>query len=332
MNKKRQRLLKQSVLLTFLLIICVISSGMIYLGSTIFRSQLPFFQLIDGEPSLSSDTNNPDEGTDLFPIENPESNVMEDDSDVRLYMLLGSDYRPESGFRTDTLILVALNRSSNKASIISFPRDLWVAIPGYGEQRINTVMQLGGFPLLADTLQYNFGVYPTQYAMIDMEGFLEIIDVLGGIEFTTEFMTADACDGSLDPDGWCEVGPGLVSLDSDWALWYVRARYNSSDFERMRRTQEVIGAVLNKVLSPAGMVKMPALLSIYESEVESNISPNQILPMVRLAVGFNFDEDVRRYNIGRNETTSWTTAQGAAVLLPNIAAIQALLQEALTFE
>ena len=332
MNKKRTRLLRQSVLLTFLLIICLVSSGMIYLGSTIFRSQLPFFQLVDGEPVLSTDAPIPDVDTDVNAEENPEIDFLDDSSEIRLYMLMGSDYRPEAGYRTDTLILVALDRSSNKASIISFPRDLWVVIPGYGEQRINTVMQLGGFPLLADTLQYNFGVYPTQYAMIDMAGFLQIIDVLGGIEFTTEFRTADACDGTLDPDGWCEVGPGLVSLNSDWALWYVRARYNSSDFERMRRTQEVIGAVVDKVLSPAGMLKMPALLSIYESEVESNISPNQVLPMIKLAVGFNFEEDVRRYNIGPDETTSWMTAGGAAVLLPNSAAIQAILQEALTFE
>ena len=332
MNKKRTRLLRQSVLLTFLLIICLVSSGMIYLGSTIFRSQLPFFQLVDGEPVLSADAPIPDVDTDVNAEENPEIDFLDDSSEIRLYMVMGSDYRPEAGYRTDTLILVALDRSSNKASIISFPRDLWVVIPGYGEQRINTVMQLGGFPLLADTLQYNFGVYPTQYAMIDMAGFLQIIDVLGGIEFTTEFRTADACDGTLDPDGWCEVGPGLVSLNSDWALWYVRARYNSSDFERMRRTQEVIGAVVDKVLSPAGMLKMPALLSIYESEVESNISPNQVLPMIKLAVGFNFEEDVRRYNIGRDETTSWMTAGGAAVLLPNSAAIQAILQEALTFE
>ena len=112
-------------------------------------------------------------------IETNKIDFLDDSSEIRLYMLMGSDYRPEAGYRTDTLILVALDRSSNKASIISFPRDLWVVIPGYGEQRINTVMQLGGFPLLADTLQYNFGVYPTQYAMIDMAGFLQIIDVQG---------------------------------------------------------------------------------------------------------------------------------------------------------
>lgn len=325
MKNKQSRLLRQLVLLTLLFIVCIVSSGMIYLGATVFRMQLPFFQLIDSKE---------DGGTvvEPLPTEEPLLPDENEDSDVQLYMVMGSDYRPESGFRTDTLMLIALHRPSGKASIVSFPRDLWVTIPGYGEGRINTVMQLGGFPLFAQMMQTNFGVYPTQYAMIDMEGFLQIIDELGGIEFETEYVTADGCDGSLDPDGWCEVGPGLVSLDSDWALWYVRARYNSSDFERMRRTQEVVGAVGKKIISPTGLLKMPALMKIYETNVETNISSTQLLSFAKLGLGFDFNEDVRRFALGPNEATGWITASGAMVLLPNVPAIQAILQDALTFE
>jgi polyisoprenyl-teichoic acid--peptidoglycan teichoic acid transferase len=205
-------------------------------------------------------------------------------------------------------------------------------IPGYGEQRINTVMQTGGFQLLANTLQTNFGVYPTQYAMIDMVGFMEVIDVLGGIDVTTDQYTGDACETYLNPNKWCEVYPGTVSMDRNWALWYVRARYNSSDFDRMRRNQEVTKAIFDKATTPAGLLKMPQLLDIFESQVDSNINPDQIMPMVRFARNFNSNEDVRRFTIGPNETTGWTTPMGASVLLPNVPAIQAILQEALTFD
>lgn len=325
MKNDSKRTRKQVVLLSFLFITCIMSSLMIYLGATVFRTHLPFFQLIDSD-AIAEEI--------IAPKPQPASGVIDMDtgSDIELYMILGSDYRPQSGYRTDTIILVAIDSQSGKASLVSFPRDLWVTIPGYGEQRINTVMQRGGFQLLADTLQTNFGVYPTQYAMIDMEGFLEVIDVLGGVEFTTESYTGDACDGALNPSRWCEVGPGTVSLNSEWALWYVRARYNSSDFDRMRRTQEVVGAVVDKIATPAGMLKIPQLMSIYESEVESNINPDRVLSMVR--VGFNFDssEDIRRYTITSNEATGWTTPDGGAVLLPNTPAIQAILQEALTFD
>lgn len=322
-NKKRLR--RQVFLLAVLFIVCILSTLMIYLGATLFRSQLPFFQLLDGYQDRTA-------LVDPKPEVYPGVVDLETFHGVRLYVLLGSDFRPESGFRTDTIILVAIDGASGRASMVSFPRDLWVSIPGYGEQRINTVMQMGGFQLLANTLQTNFGVYPTQYMMIDMPGFIEVIDILGGIEFKTEQYTGDICERTLSPDKWCEVYPGTVTMNSDWALWYVRARYNSSDFDRMRRNQEVAKAIFDKAISPMGMIRLPELMRIYDSDVVSNINPDQILPFVSFGMNINSDEDVRRFTIGPNETTSWTTQQGASVLLPNVPAIQAVLQEALTFD
>ena len=325
MKKNKRKIRRQLILISFLFVVLLLSVGMIYLGATVFRSQLPFFQLIDAEASLAEQLGpKPEPNPGVTEVEFPEG--------VRLFLILGSDYRPQAGSRTDIIILVAVDQRSGKASLVSFPRDLWISIPGYGEGRINTAMQLGGFPLLANTLQTNFGVYPSQYAMIDMEGFLQVIDVLGGIEITTDAYTADACDPALDPDGWCEVGPGTVTMDSSWALWYVRARYNSSDFDRMRRTQEVVKAVFDKVTSPVGVLKIPELTRLYESEVESNIPPDQLLPLTRLGMGFDSSTDIRRFTIGPNETTSWTTPEGGAVLLPNTPAIQLILQEATIFE
>ncbi|KUK94553.1 MAG: LytR family transcriptional protein [Anaerolineaceae bacterium 46_22] len=325
MKTTKNRARKQLILISFLFVIFIMTIGLIYLGSTVFRSQLPFFQLIDSKD---------EDSVIVGPEPTPNEGVIdfETDPSVSLYMVLGSDYRPQSGFRTDVLLLIALDKSSGRMSFVSFPRDLWVTIPGYGEQRINVVMQTGGFQLLADTLQYNFGVYPTQYAMIDMEGFIDVIDVLGGISFETDSYTADACEKELDPDKWCEVGPGMVTLDSQWALWYVRARYNSSDFDRMRRTQEVVKAVIDKVVSPAGLLKIPDLTRIYDTEVESNINPDQIFVLSQAGLNFNSDQDIRRFTIGPEVVTSWTTPDGGAVLLPHIEAIQGILQEALNFE
>jgi LCP family protein required for cell wall assembly len=298
---------------------------MIYAAATIFRSQIPFFQLMDQDSSTTVET--------VGPKPAPYPGVMDltVPPTTKLYVILGSDFRPQSGFRTDVIMLLALDTLTGRISLVSFPRDLWVTIPGYYEQRINTVMQVGGIQLLANTLQTNFGIYPTDYAMIDMAGFLKVIDVLGGIKFDTEYVTADACDGSLELDRWCEVGPGTVNLDGDWALWYVRARYNTSDFDRMRRTQEVVVAVIKKVFNPIGLLKLPALMNVYDNSVQSNITPNNLFFAARLAFGFNSDK-VHHYTIGPNEVTSWTTVDGAAVLQPNTAAIQAILQAALNFE
>ena len=313
-------------LLVLVLLMVIFSLLMvIYLGATVFRSQLPFFQLIDGETVQTAE---------VGPEPAPYGGVIDltPQPTTHVYMLLGSDFRPQSGYRTDVNMLLIVDSLSGKVSLVSFPRDLWVTIPGYYEQRINTVMQVGGFPLLANTMQTNFGIYPSDYAMIDMEGFLAVIDILGGVTVETDQATADACDSSLEADRWCEVGPGTVNLDKDWALWYVRARYNSSDFDRMRRTQEVVQAVMKKGLSPMGLLKMPALMGVYETEVQSNLSPDELLPLVRLAFGFDPATDVHHYTIGPNEATGWTTADGAAVLIPNVPAIQSVLQSALNFE
>ncbi len=320
-NNKRAR--KQLVFLSLLFVVCLVSSIMIYLGATLFRSQLPIFQLLDGDREDSYLLGEK-------PAVNPGVVDLEPFDGVRLYMVLGSDFRPDAGFRTDTIMLVAVDSKTKQSSVVSFPRDLWVSIPGYGEQRINTVMQTGGFQLFADTMQTNFGVYPTQFLMTNMQGFIEIVDILGGIEITTDKYTSDACESSLNPNNWCEVEPGTVKMNSEWALWYVRARYNSSDFDRMRRTQEVSKAIFDKAISPAGMLKLPQLMYVYDQSIESNINPDQIMPLMKFAGKINSDE-ARRFVIGPNETTSWITAEGANILLPNISAIQAILQEALMF-
>jgi LCP family protein required for cell wall assembly len=325
MRRNKNKIFRQTVLLIFSALAFSVAFLMIFAAATVFRSQIPFFQLIDQQAEVPVETVGPKPA--LYP------GVMDLQVPVttKLFVILGSDFRPQAGYRTDVIMLAAVDTVSGQVSLVSFPRDLWVTIPGYYEQRINTVMQVGGINLLASTLQTNFGIYPTDYAMVDMAGFLKVIDILGGVKFETEYATADACDGSLEPDRWCEVGPGTVELDSDWALWYVRARYNSSDFDRMRRTQEVVQAVMKKVTSPLGVLRLPALMSAYSENVQSNVTPGDLVVLSRLALGFSADK-IHHYSIGPNQVTNWTTADGASVLLPNTAAIQAILQSALNFE
>jgi LCP family protein required for cell wall assembly len=327
MRKINQSLWSQIFTLAVCGLVLIIDLLLIHAAGTVFRSQIPFFQLADRQ-----DENVVGMEVGPEPAAFPGVVDLTPSPATRLYMILGSDFRPESGYRTDVIMLVAVDSLSGKVSLVSFPRDLWVTIPGYFEERINAVMQVGGFQLLANTMQTNFGIYPTDYVLVDMEGFLDTVNVLGGVTFETDFQTADSCDSSLDPDRWCEVGPGKVTLDQDWALWYVRARHNSSDFDRLRRTQEVVQAVAKKVISPAGWLKWPALMDVYASDVESSLSPDELLPFIRFAFGFNPDEDIRHYSIGPNEAVGYTTVGGAQVLLPNIPLIQAILQQAITFE
>jgi len=245
-------------------------------------------------------------------------------------LLLGSDSRNDGGYRTDVIMLVSINPEYDDVSIVSFPRDLYVTIPGWQMNRINTAHQVGGFSLLADTLEFNFGIRPDNYVMVDFEGFREVIDTLGGIDVYVEEYFEDACDHTLSINSWCFVGPGWEHMDSDWALWYSRARYSTSDFDRGRRTQEVVKAIFQKAMSLNVITKIPELYQLYTQYVETDIRVGDILPYVGMANKVRQDMSmIRRYAIGENECYDWWTAEGAWVQIPDYYAIYPILVEAL---
>lgn len=244
-------------------------------------------------------------------------------------LLLGSDQRPyEGGFRTDTIILVSLDPASGSASLVSFPRDLYVNIPGWTQQRINTAMGYGGFPLLASTLEYNFGVRPEHYVMVNFWAFVDTIDSLGGIDVNAAQTLTDHRDGH----GYYTVQAGLNHMDGETALWYARSRYSTSDFDRGRRQQEVILALFDRLISLNAIEQAPELYDIYVQNVTTDLDWQDIAPLLPLAAKLHDASRIRQYFIGPGQVTSWTTPGGAQVLLPNQAAIQAVLWQAMSGE
>lgn len=249
---------------------------------------------------------------------------------VKTFMLLGSDYRPQIGYRTDVILLVAVNTRKGTISLLSFPRDLWVYIPGWEMQRINTAQPHGGFELLGDTLEENFGFIPGNYAMVDFEGFKQIIDTLGGIDVNAEKATTDRCD--LSSSGWCSVEPGTVHMDGAFALWYVRARYNSSDFDRTRRAQEVIQAVFKKTISIQTLLNAKNLIGMVNQSLETDIKFGDVLPLITSLGSLTEDGAIQTYAIGPNEAIGWITPGGANVLLPDYPAIYEILLQVFGIE
>jgi LCP family protein required for cell wall assembly len=244
-------------------------------------------------------------------------------------LLLGSDQRPyQGGFRTDTILLVSLDPSAGTASMVSFPRDLYVAIPGWTQQRINTAMGYGGFPLLASTFEHNFGIRPEYYVMVNFWAFVETIDSLGGIDVYAAQTLTDHRDGY----GYYTVGAGLNHMDGETALWYARSRYTTSDFDRGRRQQEVIMALFDRLLSLNAIEQAPELYEIYVQNVTTDLTWQNIAPLIPLAAQLSDSSNIRRYYIGPGQVTPWTTPGGAQVLLPNQAAINAVLWQALSGE
>jgi polyisoprenyl-teichoic acid--peptidoglycan teichoic acid transferase len=244
-------------------------------------------------------------------------------------LLLGSDYRPNSGYRTDVIILVSLNPKQGTVSAVSFPRDLYLDIPGYGPERINTTMEFGGFPMTQATFDKYFKVKPDYYIMTNFAGFKSIINSLGGITVHAASNLTDRCDLPQSVNSYCSVGPGAVQMDGDLALWYVRSRYSSSDFDRERRSQEVIQAIFIKLISLDAISRAPTLFEEFISTVETNLTVGAILPLLPLASTIADGSHIRRYTIGPAQVIPYVTGGGAQVLLPKEDAIWQIIKEAI---
>ena len=241
-------------------------------------------------------------------------------------LLLGSDQRPsDGGFRTDTIILVTLNSELGTVNVTTFPRDLYVYIPGYTVQRINTAFAFGDFESLALTFEYNFGVHPDHYVLINFWSFVEIVDSLGGINVQVERTFTDHRDGYGD----YTVPAGSVHMDGQTVLWYVRARYTTSDFDRGRRQQEVLEAIGNRLLSLNALTRAPELYEIYRNNVTTDLSVENVLSMIPLAAKLSDSSRIHRFAIGPGQVYNWTNYSGAMVLVPIREAVLAVMYQAL---
>ncbi|MBT3337990.1 MAG: hypothetical protein HN855_10825 [Anaerolineae bacterium] len=245
-------------------------------------------------------------------------------------LLLGSDIRPNStSFRTDTIILMTINKDLGTVNLTSIPRDLYVYIPGWTVQRINTAMGYGGYDTLAMTMAYNFGVYPDYYLMVNFSNFIHIINSLGGIDVEVSEDFSDQRTGF----GWYQIKKGTVHMDGDTALWYVRSRYTTSDIDRLRRAQEVIQAVGYRMLSFDVLKRAPELYDIYKDTVYTDLRLGDVARLLPSANTLAKTQNINRYVIGYGPVYDWVEPYtGAMVLLPNRYKIMPIMRDALNVQ
>lgn len=253
------------------------------------------------------------------PIEEPENQIT--------IMLLGSDQREEWPIgRTDTMILVTINTEENTVNVTSFPRDLYVYIPGWKEQRLNAAYAHGGFECLQATLAYNFGFIPDYYVLVNFWAFEYFVNDLGGFYIN---IPRQICDDKWDGGETHCVYPGTKHMTGKEALWYVRSRETTSDFDRNRRQQLVLEAILDRMLALKTLTKIPYFFRTYSKHVTTNLDLGSVLSMIPTATKLTDKSLITQYFISSDSVVSWKTPTGAHVLLPNFEVIRVVLNSAL---
>lgn len=245
-------------------------------------------------------------------------------------LLLGVDERPqENGMaRTDTMMVLTLDPTTLQAGVLSIPRDLWVPIPGYNQGRINTAHRLGelynypgGGPALArETVEYNLGIPIQYYVRLNFQGFVDLIDLIGGIDV----YVAEPINDPLYPDNNYGYDPlyipaGQQHFDGAMALKYARTRHDSNDFERARRQQQVLLAVLERVSSlnllPQLAPRLGELYTLMDQSVSTDLTLDEVLALAGLAIKVDRTQ-IRFAVIDSTCTENYITPEGAQVLIP----------------
>ena len=250
----------------------------------------------------------------------PPAQVVNLPPSVEVLVLMGTDYESPYIGRTDTIILLFLNRQTGSACLISVPRDMYVYRPGHGMGRINTTYLLGGADLVIDTLEYNLGVRPQHWVLAHFDDFRRIVDELGGIDVDVSTPLPNDCG---------VVPPGVFHMNGEVALCYVRERRTTSDFDRSRRQQEVLRVIFRRFMTLENLLILPDWYASYNQTIQSDLGLLDLLGYLLFAPHLQDGDSIHQFQIGWDDVIQWHIPEtGAWVLLPNKYKIAPIMQRA----
>lgn len=240
-------------------------------------------------------------------------------------LVLGADTRPGPWMmHTDSIMLVAIDRQEGEAGVLSIPRDLWVDIPGWGQDRINAAYFLGSYtkypgggPALARRVaEETLGIPIGHVALVKMGGLARLVDALGGVTLTLDCPLYEQTPDPSNPSrmlNW-SLPAGEVLLDGASAKKFVTYRYLSSDFGRAQRQQQLIWAIRNQAMKADLIPRIPELWKALSGAFETDLN---LLDVIGLA-GFGLElqpENVHGTALDRDVVKSYVTPRGASVLV-----------------
>lgn len=241
-------------------------------------------------------------------------------------LVMGTEETPQfNGQQTDSMMVWALDPASARAAVLSVPRDLWIDIPGYGPQRINSAYEFGGYPTAELTVERYIGLPVEYYAVIDYAALVKLVNDVGGIDVNNPYSIDDTCFPNAQENKCTTfiLSKGEHHLDGQQALDFARERHSLplSDISREANQQLVLFALKDALLQPRNLLHLPAVIGDLEALVKTNLPladlPALALQALHVPTG-SIAHAVLDYQSGA--VSNYTTGGGAEVLLLHAAA------------
>jgi polyisoprenyl-teichoic acid--peptidoglycan teichoic acid transferase len=227
-------------------------------------------------------------------------------------LVLGSDAREnETSSRADTIMIAHYHEDSGTFKVTSIMRDTYVDIPGHGYNKINTAFAFGGPDLLRQTIKKNFDIDLQYYAIVDFQGFVQVIDEAfpKGVKVDVEKQMTEA-----DHIG-VSIDPGEQYLDGKHLLGYVRFRNDAvGDFGRVDRQQKIVKEVADQLTSIQKIHKLPKLAGVVKPYINTNIKTSNLLVMGKDFISGNRSE-VKTFRIPVQGTYEDRRIDGVGLVL-----------------
>ena len=240
------------------------------------------------------------------------------EGDVVNIMLIGQDRRPgEDRARSDSMILVSMNKEKGTIRLTSFMRDLYVQIPGYLDTRLNAAYRYGGTDLMNETFKVNFGLEIDGNVMVDFDEFTEIIEIVGGV--TLDISSAEAKYMNSRSDSSKTFKAGTNYFNAEDALIFTRMRYAAGgDYGRTDRQRRVIMAIAYS-LRDADLVTIFNLIDQVLPHIVTNLTDAQIIEYATTGLGILANGGkIDTFRIPQDDAHYNANIRGMAVLVPDL--------------
>lgn len=183
---------------------------------------------------------------------------------------------------SDSMLLLRFDPEKEKVSVLSIPRDTRVNIRGYGVRKINHANDYGG-PALTAKVASNLlgGVKIDRYVRVNVQGVEKLIDALGGV---TVDVPKDMKYNDFSQHLYIDLKKGVQHLDGDKAMQFLRFRYDDfGDISRVQRQQMLMRSAVEQTLKPATIVKIPKILSVIQSHLDTNLTVRELMALSNFA-------------------------------------------------